>query len=220
MFGFVAANPERLTDEQKIRYKAIYCGVCEELGERGFTNRMTLTYDLVFLAVFISSVIAEEYNEYEAGCPVHPLKKRKFLRNAYTGYAADMNIALAYHKYLDDWEDDRSYPALMKSKLFSKEIARIEKRYPLQCKAIKECLDELHDIEREGILIPDIPADVFGRLLGAVFVPDDIPQKAELYDFGFTLGKFIYILDAAVDLNADIKKQKYNPLIRYSFDGL
>ena len=80
LFGFVTANPERLTDEQKIRYKAIYCGVCEELGERGFTNRMTLTYDLVFLAVFISSVIGEEYNEYEAGCPVHPLKKRKFLR--------------------------------------------------------------------------------------------------------------------------------------------
>lgn len=217
MFGFIVANPEKLTDEQNKRYKSVYCGLCEDLGEKGLISRMTLTYDLVFLAIVLSAALGEEYAESEGRCPVHIARKRKYLRNKYTAYAADMNIALVYHKYLDDWDDDKSYQSLIKSGIFRKEVGRIENLYPRQCEAIKNCLDELHKVEKAGILVPDVPAVIFGKLLGAVFAVDESPLKSFLYDFGFSLGKFIYIMDAAVDLRSDIKKQKYNPLVQYSF---
>lgn len=217
MFGFIVANPEKLTDEQNALYKSVYCGLCEDLGEKGFVNRMTLTYDLVFLAIVLSAAHGEKYNESEGRCPVHVTKKRKYLRNKYTAYAADMNIALVYHNYMDDWEDDKSYQSLIKSKIFQKEVGRIEKLYPIQCETIKNCLNELHKVEKEGVLIPDVPAGIFGKLLGTVFAVDESPLKSFLYDFGFSLGKFIYIMDAAVDLKSDIKKKKYNPLVQYSF---
>ncbi len=218
MFGFIVANPEKLTEEQRKRYKAVYCGVCENLGrERGFRYRMCLTYDLAFLAIVLSAVSGEEYKEYNGRCPVHPSKKRMYLVNRYTEYAADMNIALAYYKYLDDKKDDGSVSASLKAKLFGEETEKIRNKYPEKCEVIVSCLDELEKIEKADVLIPDIPADVFGRLLGNVFSFEDTAYKSYLYDFGYALGKYIFVLDAAVDLKNDIKRKKYNPLIRYSF---
>jgi len=72
------------------------------------------------------------------------------------------------------------------------------------------------EIEKADVHIPDIPASVFGELLGSIFAFQDIENKALLYDFGCALGKFIYIMDAAVDLKSDLKKKRYNPLVRYS----
>ena len=40
MFGFVVANPEKLTEEQRKHYRAVYCGLCRALGkEHGFIDR-------------------------------------------------------------------------------------------------------------------------------------------------------------------------------------
>lgn len=218
MFGFVVANPEKLSEEQKKRYRAVYCGLCEDLGvERGFRYRMALTYDLVFLAIVLSAVTGEDYEEYEGRCPVYPTKKRKYLRNRFTSYAADMNIALAYYKFLDDWNDDRSHMAYINARRFEAETKKIAEKYPEQCESIAECLNELSLIEKSNVLIPDEPASVFGRLLACVFSHSELPQKQELYDFGMALGKFIYIADASTDLRKDIKRKRYNPLIRYSF---
>ena len=221
VFGFVVANPEKLTEAQRIRYKAVYCGLCEDLGkDRGFKCRMTLTYDLVFLAIVLSAVSGEYYTETSGRCPVYPSKKRKYLRNKYTSYAADMNIALAYYKYLDDWQDDKSVDAFAKSLLFKKEVERISKCYPKQCEGIKKCLAELAQVEKNGILVPDIPSDIFGRLLGSIFAHEDFTEQQKLYDFGFALGKFIYVIDAVVDLKSDIRKKKYNPFVCYSFNDI
>jgi len=221
VFGFVVANSEKLTDEQRIRYRAVYCGLCDDLGhDRGFSYRLALTYDLVFLAIVLSAAEGEEYSERIGKCPVYPTKKRKYLRNKYTAYAADMNIALAYYKFLDDWHDDRSYKALMMAKKLQKETQRIAKKYPRQCSVAEKCLKELSDIEKNNVLIPDVPAAVFGKLLGSVFACTDDPLKSYLYDFGFALGKFIYILDAAEDLKSDIRKKSYNPFIRYSINDI
>lgn len=215
MFGFVVANPEKLSEEQKKHYRAVYCGLCEDLGvDRGFRYRMALTYDLVFLAIVLSSVMNEEYEEYDGRCPVYPTKKRKYLRNKYTRYAADMNIALAYYKYIDDWNDDGSRSALAKARCFEKEAKTVFEKYPECCAEIEKCLNELSQTEKDNVLIPDVPAAQFGRLLGKIFEYGAPEYGRQLYEFGFSLGKFIYILDAAADLKSDIKKKRYNPLVR------
>ena len=221
MFGFVVANPEKLSEEQMKRYKGIYCGLCRALGEAGgFKCRMALTYDLAFLALILSSVNSRDFSADTGRCPVHPSKARSFLYNEFVSYAADMNIALAYYKYLDDWNDDRSETAWLKARLFSKSMKKTEKEYPEVCRHIRECLNELDEVEKEGVLIPDVPAGIFGRLLGSIFSGGSQVYKKELYEFGEALGKFIYVTDAAVDLTSDIKRQKYNPLVRYSKNDL
>ena len=216
MFGFVVANPEKLDEDQRTHYRAVYCGLCRALGrEHGFIDRFTLTYDLAFLIIALSAVTGERYETQTERCPIH-LTRRAFSANKYTSYAADMNVALSYYKFLDDKNDEGSPAAALKAAVFRKEALAAADRYPAQCRAITECLDRLSAAERSDILMPDVPAGIFGELMAALFTIDDCDQKQTLADFGFALGKAIYMMDAAVDLKKDIKHKQYNPLIMLS----
>lgn len=53
-------------------------------------------------------------------------------------------------------------------------------------------------------------------MFGEVFTPYEDEFSEKLRNFGDALGRFIYILDACIDLEKDIKHKKYNPLITYS----
>lgn len=215
MFGYVVANVEKLTDEQREIYQAVYCGLCTELGKRhGQISRTTLTYDMSFLILLLSSLSDEEPVFENFRCAVHPLKKRKAFISAYTPYAADINIILAHAQRLDSWEDDRNVLSLSQAKMLENASREAEKPYPRQVKVIKDALGALSLMEKDDVTNPDLPASAFGQMLGEIFVPlEDMPQARELYDLGFTLGRFIYMMDAVLDLKDDIKKKRYNPLI-------
>ena len=54
MFGYVRPSLPKLTEEDKRRFRAAYCGLCRALGERyGLPARFILNYDLTFLAVLL-----------------------------------------------------------------------------------------------------------------------------------------------------------------------
>ncbi len=213
MFGFVVANPEKLNEEQRAHYREVYCGLCRALGrEHGFIDRFTLTYDLAFLILVLSAVTGEPYETLAERCPIHP-SKHSYAVNRFTSYSADMNIALSYYKFLDDKADDGSAAASVKAAVFRKEAEAAAGKYPAQCKAITDCLERLSAAEKTDILMPDVPAGIFGELMGALFAFEETELKQPLYDFGVSLGKAIYVMDAAVDLKKDIKKKQYNPLI-------
>ena len=166
MFGFVTASLDRLSDEQRERYKSCYCGLCRSLKERhGSLARMTLTYDMTFLVLVLSSLYEPLELQGEAPCPAHPMKHRKFRQSSVTDYAADMNIALAYLNCLDDWEDDINVAALAESKLMKSSYEKICEAYPRQCSVIKSSLSELKDIENRREESPDAAAAAFGRLM-------------------------------------------------------
>ena len=49
--------------------------------------------------------------------------------------------------------------------------------------------------------------------MAELFVYQNDRWETVLRSFGFALGKFIFFLDAACDLEADRKKGRYNPLL-------
>lgn len=222
MFGYVTAAPGLLSDSDKIRYRGWYCGLCKSLGScTGQKCRFLLTYDMAFLAMLLSSVYGMEEFAAESGCVLHPFKKHTEIRSAASDYAAYMNVVLAYYKLTDDWQDDKKLVSLSASSLFRGKCKKISESYPRQCKAIVSCLSELSELERGGEFNPDLPANCFGRLMGELFVIDDSDKLADsLRSFGRTLGRFIYIMDAAVDLRSDLKKERYNPLMTVSSEEI
>jgi len=147
---------------------------------------------------------------------LHPLKPRQFLYNEITDYAADMNIVLTYHNYLDDWQDDGKILSFYAAKLFEQEYKRIASKYFKKCAAISSCLSELSDIERSGEPNPDVPANCFGQLMSEIFIFREDEYTEDLRAFGNSLGRFIYIMDACLDLKSDLKKERYNPLATFS----
>jgi len=219
MFGLVVANPDSLLPGAAAHYRAVYCGLCDALGEnRSAVNRLSLTYDLAFLAIVLSSAENEGFEVTQKSCVIHPLKKHRCEKNGFVAYAADMNILLAYYKCLDDVADDGSVYAKLKASLFRKAAAEVEEKYPRQAQVIEDCLARLSEAEMCDEQIPDIPAGIFGELMAALFSPDGVSQSEELAAFGEALGRVIYLMDAAVDLRHDIKKQSYNPLVSISPD--
>lgn len=217
MFGYVTANTEALSkDEMKI-YRGLYCGLCRSLKERyGNLSRMMLTYDMTFLILALSSLYRCDDKCGNKRCVIHPLKKHCFIENDITYYAADMSVALVYNKFIDDWNDDRNIFAKISASITKKDYLDICIKYPRQCKAIEKCLTDLSEVEKSGITVADVPANIFGTLLGEIFVYKEDEYSPKLRAFGSALGRFIYIMDAWDDLKDDIKKERYNPLTSIS----
>ena len=213
MFGFVTANSTELTKEQKARYTAVYCGICRQIRQRHTgTARLTLSYDMAFLALLLMSLYEPEETAGDRACGLHPVKPRQWVDSEYVRYAADMNVALAYYKSMDDWQDEGKRAARMMANHLQKRMEILKDQYPRQCTAIERCITRLGELEKAGCANPDEPAGCFGQLMGELLVYHDDLWAPYLRQMGFSLGRFIYLADAVVDYEKDCKKDRYNPL--------
>ena len=215
MFGYVIADTARLSPEQMRRYQGTYCGLCRTLHrEYGLVSRMSLTYDMTFLTLILSSLYESEETSGEARCFVHPSKPRPFFESEITRYAAAMNAALAYYNCLDDWQDDRNVLRLGAAKVLESAVRKADRLYPQQMTAIRESLAAISAAEKTPQPeFSEDAANAFGNLMAALFVTRSDHWSPLLRRFGFSLGKFIYFLDAACDLERDRKRGRYNPLL-------
>ena len=214
MFGYVRANLNDLSEEEKTRYRAFYCGLCQSLGERhGQRGRMTLSFDMTFLPMFLGSLYEPEESTGEMRCVPHPARPHPFVRTEITDYAADMTVALAYYKCLDDWQDDRKPAAKAGADLLAGRYAVVKERWPVQTAMIEASLQELSEVEKSRDESPDAAAGAFGRLMGGLFVMKDDYWRGALRAFGTSLGRFIYLSDAACDYDKDKKSGSYNPVV-------
>lgn len=270
MFGFILPNLESLDEEEKRRYRAVYCGVCRSIRRRyGQRCRLAVSYDMTFLALVLGSLYEPVEERGSKRCPVHPTEPQDFACSPYTDYAADLSVALAYHKLLDDWRDDRSKRARAAAVALAVPYRRVRRRRPEACRAIEAAMDDIHAIEQAALAArggdvaaepvadcspiadaapavdaapagtlplgappvssaalrsdaptaaaapleapsPDAAANRFGLLMGDLFAPQDDFWATDLRRFGARLGKFVYVMDAAVDLEEDRISGSYN----------
>jgi len=214
MFGFVTASYKELNKQQQTRYNAVYCGICRQIRIRASQSaRLALSYDMAFLALLLMSLYEPEETAGNRACSLHPIRPKSWVDNKYIQYAADMNVALAYYKAQDDWQDDKALTARMKSGLFGKNYKEIAARYPRQCKAVADCIHRINLLEKENCPNPDLPAGLFGELMGELLVCQEDMWAPTLRQMGMALVRFIYLADAAVDYRRDKRKGKYNPYL-------
>ena len=166
MFGYVTIYEPELKVKDLKKYKAYYCGLCRMLKEKyGFMGQMTLTYDMTFAVILLSSLYENASEAERHRCKVHPIKKQMMLRNEITDYAAAMNVLLAYYHMEDDWQDDRKVTSLMTKSMIHGKVRRIIEEYPRQSRAIRSALEELSSCEKEECTDIDRTAGCFGRLM-------------------------------------------------------
>lgn len=214
MFGFVMANMDELSKEQKLRYNAVYCGICRQIQlQSSRMCRLGLSYDMVFLALVLMSLYEPEEESGKRACGFHPLTPRPWVDNPYIRYCADMNVVLSYYKAMDDYYDEKKLLSKKAMELFGKEIDSIIKKYPRQCKAIDRYTRELAVLEKFNAKNPDEPANCFGNLMAELFVYEEDMWSETLRKTGMALGRFIYFADAAIDYRKDLKNKSYNPFI-------
>ena len=217
MFGYIAPVLSVLSEEQKRRYRSFYCGLCHALRERhGQSGRLSLSNDMTFLAVLLSSLYEPETGAADSRCGVHPLKSHAYLSSPMIDFAADMNALLFFYKCVDQRMDDRSLRGKAGEGLFRRVPDQVRRDRPVQTEGVEKALRELWAEEKSPDPVPDRLCNLSGEMLGAAFVPfPEDPWAGVLRSLGAGLGRFIYWMDAWEDYDEDRKKGRFNPLTRY-----
>lgn len=222
MLGYVKPDKPELKIREFELYGGYYCGICKSIARRyGQLPRLALNYDSVFLAILIAAVRpGTEHIEIER-CFIHPVKKRTIIYDSpEIDYATDILLLLAYYKLKDDYQDERSIKAALGAELMKGTFRRLTEAVPEKSAYVRDQLAELSRLENEKCPSIDRSAEPFARLMEEVF---DYPgcrreENGEMLSMqfrriGYHLGKWIYLIDAYDDIEENLKKKSFNPLI-------
>lgn len=219
MFGYIRVLKPELKVKEYETYKAIYCSLCKKLGKNyGVLSRFTLSYDFTFLALLKMS-LNDGCSEFERKrCAFNPLKKCNYCKNTDD---LDMPSAAAmimlYYKILDNIDDERGIKKLgyyILKPIFSHAHKKAKNKYPQIEETVKEYVDTQSELEKSGCSELDRVADPTAKALSKILAlcSDDENQKRVLSRLGYVIGRYIYLLDSACDINQDIKDNRYNVL--------
>lgn len=220
MFGYVNIDKLELKFREYYKYKGYYCGLCMNLKKNySEFSRLTLNYDMTFLILVLSSLYEVEDKACKKRCIVHPVKKQIIIENEITNYASAMNIILAYYNCKDNWLDEKDFKSLLFSKVLNKDYKKTVKLYEEKEKFIEKSLENITNLEETNTSDIDAISNEFGNLMGELMVYKKDHWEKILRRVGFFLGKYIYILDAYLDIEKDKKNNSYNPLVNLSKDN-
>ncbi len=219
MLGYVTIAKGELKIKEYDIYQAYYCGICKAIGKRcGQLSRLTLSYDSVFLAMVLAGLDVTPEKIEQQHCIVHPIKKKPVVLNQKAvDYAADVMIILAYHKFLDDWKDEKSPLGLAGKTAMLSAYKKLENRYPEACLQVEAGLAALSQLETENCGSLDLTANAFADVMEPLFAgyaeAAGGSESRILAQLGRALGRWIYVIDALDDYEKDKEKGSYNPLI-------
>lgn len=223
MFGYVKPyNPELRVRELE-EYKAVYCGLCKQLGRSfGVFARFTLSYDFAFLAMLKTALDSEICPETErCACIAHPFCKRIRVReNAAMQMAARAAMISVCYKLLDDRADEGFFRRIGAALLlpFAKRARRKALAFAdgvAADEAAAKMSAAQAQLETEKCPIPDAAAEPTANFLAAVLknCAATAEQAAVLERFGYLLGRYVYLCDALDDLEDDRRRGRYNPFL-------
>jgi len=228
MLGYVQIfKPELKVREYEV-YMGYYCGVCKYIGaEYGHLPRMVLSYDAAFLALLLACVDETPDAPVQEHCIAHHIKDKTIIRNRAVEYAGDVMLILAWYKMLDDAQDEGKLYAKASARLLKKLHRKLQKKYPALCDGIEINLAKLNGLEKAKCASLDEAAESFSKIMDVIFREGAralYPDLQELHEtfgrIGYHMGKWIYLMDAADDIEENIESGAYNPLLyRFEYRG-
>ncbi|MCM1128193.1 MAG: DUF5685 family protein [Lachnospiraceae bacterium] len=215
MFGYIIINKGDMKFKEFDVYHSYYCGLCNALKQKyGITGQFSLSYDMTFVVMLLSSLYEPETKLGQVKCAAHPFEKHAIRQNEFSGYGADMNVLFTYYKCRDDWEDEKKVSRLAYSKLLCRAYRSVCLKYGEKAKKIAGSMWEIAQGEKNLSQDIDYMAGLFGGIMGEILAVREDEWQEGLKSMGNFLGKFIYLLDAYEDVEEDIKQERYNPLKR------
>lgn len=219
MFGYIRAAKEEMKVKEFESYKAVYCSLCRELGKSyGLLSRFTLSYDFTFLAV-LNMALKDGCSVVERKrCAFNPLKKCNYCKETDDlKMPSAAAMIMLYYKIKDNVADEKGlkkFTAYCLLPIFKVAHKKAKRDFPEIEEIIEEYILEQNKLERENCDSLDNAADPTAKALAKIFMlcSDDDIQKRVLERLGYCMGRYIYLLDAACDLEEDIENNSYNVL--------
>lgn len=204
-------------------YNAYYCGICKSLGKRyGLIYRNLLNFDAVFLSIALDSINEFICNLEDFRCILHPVKKKIRCSDSISiDYVTDITVYMTYKKLVDDINDDNSIRAKIGAGAFKSAYKKASESLNTLGSLIEKNLMRLNKFEKANLDSIDETADCYGEIYRDIFtynLDKDLDILPAISWMGYNLGRWIYLIDAFEDIEIDIKKDNYNPiLVKYIY---
>ena len=211
MFGYISPDAPYLFKKDEILYRAVYCGLCKGIGLGcGQCARTALTYDMAFTSALVHNIRGENVKIEKKRCVAHWFKRRPIaVSDDLTVALGCVNTVLAYYKLCDDRADGDKKGALRH--LYKAGFKRALKRHPEVAEIIQQQTERQAALERAGCSIIDEAAEptaiMMRDLSSYVLGGFSTPYTQKLF---YSLGKWVYLIDALDDYDKDVKKGRFN----------
>ncbi|WP_407724398.1 DUF5685 family protein [Ruminococcus sp. JL13D9] len=222
MFGYLQIHKDELKVKEYEAYKSAYCGLCKQLGrDYGFLTRLILSYDCTFYAILLMSLKRSCTGFSDGRCKFNPLKKCKFADckdNAYSKASA-LSVISAYYKVVDDIDDSGFFKRIalkIVKPFFGRRQKKAARRFPEIEIIVSEMMKNQKAAENDELVTIDKAANPTAKMisdLAALEGGNDL-QKRVLSEFGYQIGRWVYLIDAADDYEKDKKSGNFNPFIK------
>ena len=219
MFGYVIVDKPSLRIREYDYYRATYCGLCHTMGKcTGCLSRLTLSYDVTFF-VLMREMLKETKVEFvKKRCMRHPIKKINTVQiNSQMEYAACVGAQLTFGKIVDNVNDEKGikrFAARVCRALFSRMDMKSFDAIPSMADFITKNLEKISQIEEERVPSIDAPAEIFGDMMAGLLSYELEGNKKLIAEkIGKRIGRWVYIVDAFDDYDADRKSGSYNPFV-------
>ena len=171
MFGYIIVNKPEMKFREFDVYHGYYCGLCRKLKEHyGKFGQITLSYDMVFVLMTLTSLYEPETTKSMKRCVTHPLHKHEERVNNITDYVAHMNILLTYYKCKDDWNDDRKLKKLVLEKILYHKSGFSRNFYREKWNKINDLLEKLSEEEKKDNQDIDQMSGMFGKIMAEIML--------------------------------------------------
>ena len=218
MLGYVKAFKPELKIKDYELYKGIYCSLCRALGRLySPVAQLFLSYDFAFAAVLRLAAAENGCSFSKKRCPYNPAKKCMICSGkSELDFCAHAVILTVYYKVKDNLKDGGIKSKILAAliypmiSLMRKKAMRLAPEIDEIIKKSMKAQDEVEKNKEAGIDESAHPsADALGKIIALGF---ENGLKNPLYNLGYMVGRYVYILDAADDIEADIKNGSFNPL--------
>lgn len=214
MVGYVKIFKPELKVKEYEAYRGIYCTLCKTLGkEYGVLSRMLLSYDLTFLSVILLSAEKSAPSFCAGRCPFNITKKCNYCNSSFGvfSYTAAVTVLMFYYKIKDEISDG-SFIKKSLAYLFYPYARylrnKARKKYGQLDDHISSSMEKQALCEKENTSDIDLAAHNSADALGRIFTY--FKNNDVLYRFGYLIGRWVYLTDAADDLQDDIKYNTFN----------
>ena len=227
MFGYVRPFKGEMLVKEYDAYKGVYCQVCKALGEYyGALARLTLTYDCTFYALLALNQRDSAVRAVKKRCTCNPMKKCTYVcpanDDAYAAEcfqkAAALCVIMTAHKLKDNIADENFVKGVGARFLYMLSRRAYKKAagdFPWMADAVTAMMEAQYAAEHAEKISLDACSAPTAELLEKLCeeLGNTESEKMVLRQVGYFLGRWVYIMDAADDLQDDLKKNGFNPFV-------
>lgn len=222
MFGYIYPFKPDLKIKHYNRFKSYYCSLCHSIKNNyGNIPRMSLNFDTTFMAIFLDGFTKNNPIIEKKRCPIHPIEKKYIMKNISSiDYASHITIILTHNKIVDDINDENNLLNKIILPFSSMYIQKLPSNFIELKIFIENELKNLRNIElSEDRLSIDEYSHPFANLTKHIFYnyckENNFSDLSLEYikNIGYNLGKWIYIMDSLNDIERDIKRECFNPIV-------